>query len=137
MKLTSDEIFFINTLESVSSVQALDCLITKNVISFLVRKKDVGTAIGKNAANIKALGKKTRKYIEILEQCKEPESFVRKALYKIRAKSVNGAEENGKKIIVVTLDSENKKKLLNNVGRLKRVRALAERNYKVDDIKIR
>ena len=137
MKLTSDEIFFISTLHKISSVHAKDCLITEEVVSFLVKKEDVGKAIGKNASNIKELSQKTKKRIEILEYNSSPVSFLKKSLYKIKPKEISEEEEEGKKKIFVSLDSENKKKMLSNLGRLRRIKELAKRNYKVDDIKIR
>lgn len=137
MKLTSDEIFFINTLYKIAAVHAKDCLITDDVISFLVKKEDVGKAIGKNASNIKELCKKTKKRIEILEYSTSPVNFLKKALYKIKPKDISEAVEDGRKKIFVSLDSENRKKMLGSLGRLKRIKEIAKRNYKVDDIRIR
>jgi len=137
MKLTSDEIFFINMLYSISGAQARDCLIGDNVVSFLVRKKDVGKAIGKKAENIKKLSKKTKKHIEIMEHCSDVIPFLRKAFYKIKTQRISKTENDGKTIVTVSLDSENRKKMLNNIGRIKRIKEFAKRNYKVDDIKIK
>jgi len=137
MKLNSDEIFYINALHRISGAHAKDCLIKNGVISFLVKKKDVGKAIGKNAVNIKNLSKKTKKHIEILEYFDDVVPFIKKSFYKIKTQGIAKAEDNGKKTVVVSLDSENRKKLLGNIGRLKRIKELAKRHYKVDDIKIR
>lgn len=137
MKLTSDEIFFINELYRISGAHAKDCLIKESVVSFLVKKKDVGKAIGKNASNIKSLAFKTKKRIEIMEYANDVIPFLKKSFYKIKTKDISKAESNGKTTVLVSLDSENKRKLLSNTGRLKRIKEFAERNYKVDDIKIR
>ncbi len=137
MKLARDEIFYINELYSVSGAHAKDCLIGNDVISFLVGKKDVGKAIGKNAVNIKKLSNRTKKHIEILEHSNDVAAFLKKALYKVKAESISKILENGKTTFVVSLDSENRRKLMGSAGRLKRLKEIAKRNYKVDDIKIR
>lgn len=137
MKLGSDEIFYINELHRISGATARDCLISEKAITFLVKKKDFGKAIGKNAVNIKDLAKKTKKHIEILEYGESIVQFVKKSFYNVKTTGIAEAEKNGGKIVVVSLDAENRKKLAGNMGRLKRIKELAKRHYKVDDIIIR
>jgi N utilization substance protein A len=137
MKLTSDEIFFLNELHNISSVHAKDCLISNDVVSFIVKRDDLGKAIGKNAQNIKTMTQKTKKRIEILEYCDKVSPFVEKSLYKVKPDTITEIEEEGKRKVLIHLNSENRKKMMNNLGRLKRIKELAKRNYKVDDIKIK
>ena len=137
MKLTGDEISLINSLNNLSAVQAKDCLITDNVICFLVDKKDVGRAVGKSGNNIRELGSKTKKRIEIMEFHPNIGLFVKSSLPKIKVRDVSTEEVDGKKIVFVSLDSENRRKILGSMGRLKRIKELAKRNYKVDDIRIK
>ena len=51
-------------------------------------------------------------------------------------KEINFVERNGKKIAKVSLESGERRKILGQTGRLKRIKALARRNYKIEDIKI-
>jgi len=136
MRLTSDEIFYLNALNSASGANARDCVVQGNVISFLVSKKELGKAIGKDAVAVKKLKQALKLNVELLEFTEKAEQFIRKALYNVKVSGVKFSEKNGKKIAMVSLEPGEKRKILNGMGRLKRIKALAQRNYKVEDIKI-
>lgn len=127
MKISMDEILLRQALEKVSKVSPKDCIITNGVISFLVNEKEVGKAIGKKAINVKELEKKLKKRIEIIGFYKKPEDIIRNT-FKVDLKEIN---KKGKKLII-NLDQTNKKKIMNNMGRLKRINELMERNYKMN-----
>ena len=136
MRLTSDEIFYLNELNNASGANARDCVIEGNVITFLVRKKELGKAIGKDAEAVKKLRLKLKLNVELLEYVGEGKEFIKKALYDVKIKEIKFVERNGKKIANVSLESGERRKILGQTGRLKRIKALARRNYKVEDIKI-
>jgi len=136
MRLTSDEIFYLNELNSASGANARDCVIGENVITFLVKKEELGKAIGKDAAAVKKLRLKLKLNVELLEYAEGGKEFIKKALYDVKIKEINFVERNGKKIANVSLESGERRKILGQTGRLKRIKALARRNYKVEDIKI-
>ena len=136
MRLTSDEIFYLNELNSASGANARDCVIEGNVITFLVKKRELGKAIGKDAAAVKKLRLKLKLNVELLEYAEGGKEFIKKALYDVKIKKINFVERNGKKIANVSLESGERRKILGQTGRLKRIKALAQRNYKVEDIKI-
>ena len=136
MRLTSDEIFYLNELNSASGANARDCVIEGNVITFLVRKKELGKAIGKDAEAVKKLRLKLKLNVELLEYAEEGKEIIKKALYDVKIKEIKFVERNDKKIANVSLESGERRKILGQTGRLKRIKALARRNYKVEDIKI-
>ena len=98
MRLTSDEIFYLNELNSASGANARDCVIEGNVITFLVRKKELGKAIGKDAEAVKKLRLKLKLNVELLEYAEEGKEFIKKALYDVKIKEIKFVERNGKKI---------------------------------------
>jgi len=134
MRLTSDEIFYLNELNSASGANARDCVIEGNVITF--RKRELGKAIGKDAEAVKKLRLKLKLNVELLEYADDEKEFIKKALYDVKIKEIKFVERNGKKIANVSLESGERRKILGQTGRLKRIKALAQRNYKVEDIKI-
>ncbi len=136
MRLTSDEIFYLNELNSASGANARDCVIEGNVITFLIRKRELGKAIGKDAEAVKKLRLKLKLNVELLEYADDEKEFIKKALYDVKIKEIKFVERNGKKIANVSLESGERRKILGQTGRLKRIKALAQRNYKVEDIKI-
>jgi len=137
LKISHEEILCRNALAQVSGVSAKDCLIGEKVISFLVQDKDVGKAIGKNASNLKKLRQNIKKQIEVYEYCKSFEKFIKKALYNIKFEEINVKETNGKKEVLISLDSENRRKFLNSSARFRRVKEFAKRDYGVENLKIR
>ncbi len=136
MRLTSNEIFYLNELNSASGANARDCVIEGNVITFLIRKKELGKAIGKDAEAVKKLRLRLKLNVELLEYAEEGKEFIKKALYDVKIKEIKFVERNGKKIANISLESGERRKILGQTGRLKRIKALARRNYKVEDIKI-
>ena len=137
MRLTSEDIFYLNALNSASGANARDCIVDGNVIAFLVKKAELGKAIGKDAAAVKMLRSQLKKNVEIFEYCESVQEFIKKALYGVQVSEVKIVERNGKKYAIVSLDAENKRKLLNSLPRIKRIKALSKRNYKIEDIKTR
>ena len=136
MRLTSDEIFYLNELNSASGANARDCVVQGNVIAFLVKKEELGKAIGKDASSVKKLRARLKLNVELLEYAEDFVEFIRGALYNVKVKEIGFSEKNGKRVANVTLEPGERHKLLNQAGRLKRIKALAQRNYKVEDIKI-
>jgi N utilization substance protein A len=137
MKLGADEIFYLNALNSVSGANARDCVIQGNTVSFIVKPDELGKAIGKNALNINQLKKRLKKNIEIFEYSKSANDFFKKAFYNIEFKKIDSLEEHGKKILIIGVDAENRSKMLNNSGKIKRIKEIAKRDYGIEEIKIR
>jgi N utilization substance protein A len=127
MKLSMDEIRLMNALENISGANAKDCIVTENMISFLVNEREVGKAIGKKASNVKMLEEKLKKRIEIIGFQENPEEMVKKALEIDFA----GAKKSPEKM-VVRLDSINRRKLMKKNAKLRRVKEFVKRNYGFD-----
>ena len=136
MRLTSDEIFYLNALNSASGANARDCVVKGKVISFLIKKKELGKAIGKDATTVKKLRQLLKLNVELLEYPEDVKQFIKKALYNVKVKEVKVLRKNNKKFAIAVLEPGERRKLLNSMGRVKRIKALAQRNYNIDDIKI-
>ncbi len=136
MRLTSDEIFYLNTLNSASGANARDCVVQGKVIAFLIKKNELGKAIGKNANAVKKLREKLKLNVELLEYADTGPQFIKKALYNVKVKEITVSEKNGKKIATVLLQPGERRKILNSMARVKRIKALAQRNYNIQNIKI-
>lgn len=137
MKISMDDIHYLNALANISGVNAKDCIVSDNVVSYLVKGSEIGKAIGKDALNVKTLSGRMKKKIEILEYSNDVNLFLAKALYNVELKKTETIDFDGKKILNATVDAEAKSKILSNTSRLRRVKELAKRNYGIDDIRIR
>ncbi len=136
MKIGSDEIFYMNTFNSATRVVARDVVVQGNNIVFLVKGRDVGKAIGKNASNVKALKEKLRKNVEILGYTENVGEFFKKALYTVKVKGVELKGE-GKKKAIVLLEAGEKRKVLTAMGKFKRIKEIAQRNYGLEEVRLK
>lgn len=136
MKLGSSELNYIRAFERISRVQARDCVVGDKNVTYIVMEKDMGQAIGKNGLTIKKAKEKIGKEIELLAYSKDPETFVKKAFYRIgfQDTEIEGSE---RKVMLLHLDSENRRKMLSNIGKLKKIKEIVKRNYAIEDIKVK
>ena len=138
MKLGNAEILYINALSNVCGTNAKSCMIEGDSIIFLVKEDEIGKTIGKHGCNISALSRKLGKKIEVFAFAENAGAFVRKAFPKISFQGFEEADsESGKKILLAMLDSENKRALLGEGRKLKRIKDVARSNYNIDDIQIK
>lgn len=129
MKLTMENILLMNALTKVSKVSPKDCIIDNNIVTFLVNSDEVGKAIGKKAINVKELETKLKKRIEIIGFYEKPEMVIEKTFDALST----SVKESKEKIVIMT-DGTNKRKVLGNFSRFKRVKELIKRNYGVEVI---
>lgn len=137
MKLGNDEILYINALSEVSHVTAKDCLIGEGIISFLIRGEDLGKAIGKNASAVKNLSYKLKKNVEIFGYFKDVKEFIKKAFHNVKIDEIEVKENNESKEVLLSVDFENKRKILSNRKRMDRIKKILERNYNVTRVRIK
>ncbi len=133
MKLEREEIFFINALDEATGVIAKDCIVGKNIITFLVKSPDMGRAIGAKGENTKNLSKKLNRKVEVVGFYDDPKEFFEKAMQGVEVKEVIVRENS----LVVKVNSTDKREILIDGGKFKRIKKLAERNYSVDSVKLR
>ena len=116
-------------MSKVSGVNAKDCIVQGDIISYMIRDKEVGKAIGKSAVNVKELEKKLKKKIEIIGFYEKPEDVLCKT-FDVKI----GEVKKKKNKLILTLDIINKKKVFSKIGRFKRVKDLIKRNYELEMI---
>lgn len=137
MKLDINQIQLMNTLDDVAHVGAKDCFVTERSIIYLVPEDQMSQAIGKKGANVEKLSKKLGKKVEFFEYMKEPEKFLEKAFFKAKIDKIEIKNTKEKKIAVVNADNTNKRLILQNLGRLKKIKELCQRNYNIEEVRIR
>ncbi len=137
MKLGREEILLMNALSNVTGVNARDCIIGNKMISFVIKENEMGSAIGKNGATVNKLKKLLNKNIELLPYNNDPKKFLAESFNTIVFSEIGLKENNGKKLLFASMDSENKKKMMQNLGKMKRVKEIAKRNYEIDDIRVK
>ncbi len=135
MKIGAEEIRCLRAFETISGVNPKDVIRGEKSITFLIRKKDMGQAIGKKGETIRKARERMGKNIELMEYSEDPELFIKKALYKLKFEDIE-IRSGDRKTMELELDFENKKKLMNSLGKLKKLKEIAKREYGISDIKI-
>ncbi len=131
------QIQLMNALDTLAKVNARDCFVEGGSVIFLVPESEIKKAIGKQGATVELLRKKLGKKVELFEYTEQAEKFFEKAFYRAKLEKVEVKELKGKKVAFVHADATNKKIVLQNLGRLKRVKELAKRNYEIEEVRIR
>ncbi len=89
---------YIEELKNASKSTAVDCIIDDNCdrIIYVIKKGDMGLAIGKDGANIKRLTKILGKRIEMVEEGEDLLTFVENIFKPVQIHSAKLDEESGK-----------------------------------------
>jgi N utilization substance protein A len=140
MEVTFDTetIHLINIFENLTNVNVKDCIIddSGNVVYFIVQEGKIGLAIGKNGENVKNVEKVLRKNVKIFEFSSDLLKFVKNLIPS--ANEINVKNENGKKIVEVKINKNDKHFVIGRDGKnLKIYREILQRNHDVSDIVVR
>lgn len=140
IRFTSREMRYIALFESITGAIVKDCIIDDelNRIIFVVKKGEVGMAIGKRGKNIRLLEKMTGKRHEIIEHSENPAQFIKNALKPARVKEIRITERpDGKTIAVVAVNPNDKGVAIGKNGRnAERIRFLAKRYFQIQHVSI-
>lgn len=140
VKLTDVEMKYINLVETITGTTVLDCVIDEqnNRIIFLVKKGQVGLAVGKNGANIKRLRKLMGKDVEIVEHAETLEELIRNSLFPAHVTAIKVRTTlSGKKIAVALVPPAEKGLAIGRAGRnIARARIIVKRYFDIDNVLI-
>jgi N utilization substance protein A len=140
IRFTSREMRYIALFENITGAVAKDCIIDEelNRIIFVVKRGEVGMAIGKRGKNIRLLENMTGKRHEIIEHSENPAQFIKNALKPARVKEIRISERpDGKTIAVVAVNPRDKGVAIGKNGRnAERIRFLAKRYFQIQHVSI-
>ncbi len=137
LKLNSEEIRHIALFESITGAITKDCIVDSddNKVTFIVKKGDMGLAIGRRGANVQKIRQLLGKKIEIIEHSDDPKEFIRNLFRPLRVRDVTIVEKGGKKIARVDVDDRDRALAIGKGGKkIQKVKYLAKRHHKIDDV---
>jgi transcription termination/antitermination protein NusA len=133
VKLTKDELWYMNAFHASTGVLARDCIIRDDAIVFVVKEDSIGKAIGKDGRNVKSLSKRANKKIHVFAYAENVDAFIRQAF---KDNKLTAIESQNKEVIVST-DYSEKKKILQNKWKFNIVKEMVKRNYDMDSLRIK
>ncbi|AEA47353.1 NusA-like transcription termination signal-binding factor [Archaeoglobus veneficus] len=134
VKLSAESIRYLTLFESLTGASVKDCMIQDDRIIFVVKKGDMGAAIGKGGINIERARELMGKRIEVIEHSDDPAEFIVNIFKPIKVK-VKLIEKGGKKIAQVGVDPQYKGLAIGKGGKnINKAKELARRHHDIDDI---
>ena len=138
IKLSNDEMKTMNIFVSVTKISPKDCIIDKRLerVIFVVGRGFVGTAIGRQGANIKRLKSVLARDIEIVENDEKPERFIKNALVPAKIEKVAVVKRKDKPTLAfVTVKRGQRGLAIGKEGRnIERARILAKRHFNIENV---
>ena len=137
VKLTTEGIRYIALFERLTGAIARDCIVDEenDRIIFVIKKGDMGLAIGKSGSNINRVKKSIGKHIEIVEYSDDLTEFVVNSLQPVTVKKVQIISKDDKKTVYVEVMSKDKGLAIGKNGRnIQKAKVLVQRHYGLEDI---
>ena len=136
--LSNENMQYINMASKITNTDILDCMIAEDKLIFIVRKGQLGAAIGIKAKNLEKLRNLFKKNIKFVEFDDDKERFIVNLCkpYKINNITLDGEGENI--VAKIEVDISDKSKIIGKGGRnIDIIRKLAKRHHSIRDVQIK
>jgi len=137
VKLGANEINYIALFESLTGAVTKDCILDEedNKIIFVVKKGDMGLAIGKKGTQIQKVRKALGKRVEVLEYSDDLVEFVKNVLHPAKIKAISLKRKKSDNVVVVEVKKSDRSLAIGKNGRnIKRARMLVGRHHQIGNI---
>jgi N utilization substance protein A len=146
IKIDRESMELISLFNNISGAIIKDCLVFKapenssEVIIFLVKKQDVGKAIGKAGEHVKDLMAKLQKKIDVIPFSANLDEFIQFILNttknSIKVQSIEVKESKiGKKTIIISVRPQDRGKAIGKDGSMiKKIKELVLRHFEVNNV---
>ncbi len=137
VRLSAESIRYLTLFESITGASIKDCIVQDDKIIFVVKKGDMGIAIGKGGINIERIRELIGKKVEVIEHSDDPVEFIVNIFKPIKV-NVKLIEREGKKIAQINVNPQYKGLVIGKGGKnINKAKELARRHHDIDDIIIK
>ncbi len=134
VKLSAESIRYLTLFENLTGASVKDCIVLEDRVIFVVRRGDMGIAIGKGGINVERAKELIGKRIEIVEHSEDPAEFVANIFKPIKV-NVRIIEKGKKKIAVVNVSPDLKGMVIGKGGKnINKAKELVRRHHDIDDV---
>ena len=136
--LSNENMQYINMAGKITKTDILDCMIADDKLIFIVKKGQLGAAIGNKAKNLEKLRNLFKKTIKFVEEESDKKHFIRNLCkpYEIDEIQLAGSEE--EPVAIISVSASDKSKLIGKNGRnIEMIRDLAKRHHNFKDVQIK
>ena len=146
IKIDRDTMELISLFNNISGAIIKDCLIFKSpenaseIIIFLVKKQDVGKAIGKAGEHVKDLMAKLHKKIDVIPFSDNLEEFIQfilnttKNSIKVQNIEIKESKYQKKTVIISVMPQDRGKAIGKDGSMIKKIKELVIRHFDVDNV---
>lgn len=146
LKLAREELDLISLFNNISGAIIKDCVIFKTpdeqneVIIFLVKKEDVGKAIGKSGEHVKDLMNKLQKKIDVIPFSKNLNEFIQfifnttKNTIKVQSIEVKESKNQKKTVIISVAPYDRGKAIGRDGSMIRKIKLLVLRHFDADNV---
>ncbi len=146
IKLDRKSMELISLFNNISGAIIKDCLVFESpenkseIIIFLVKKEDVGKAIGKAGEHVKDLMTKLQKKIDVIPWSENLEQFIQFILNttknSIQVQNIEVKESrNEKKTVIISVRPQDRGKAIGKEGSMiRKIKELVLRHFEVDNV---
>ncbi len=134
---SNENMQYINMASNIIKIDVIDCMITEDKLIFIVKKGQLGIAIGSKAKNLEKLKRLFKKNIKFVEFDEDKERFVINLCKPYKINNVILDSSGNSTVIKVEVTPSDKSKIIGRGGRnIDIIRKLAHRHHSIKDVQI-
>ena len=136
--LSNENMQYINMACNILKIDILDCMITDDKLIFIVKKGQLGAAIGSKAKNLEKLRGLFKKNIKFVEFDSDKEKFIINLFKPYKINNVTFEGDGDLTVVKVEVGVSDKSKIIGKGGRnIDVIRKLATRHHSIKDVQIK
>ena len=136
--LSNENMQYINMATNVTKTDILDCMITDDKLVFIVKKGQLGAAIGIKAKNLEKLRGLFKKNIKFVEFDEDKEKFITNLFKPYRINNIILEGDDDSVVAKVEVEVSDKSKIIGKGGKnIDIIRKLAHRHHSIKDVQIK